>query len=73
MNNAKPCELYLTKIKMYAKYLNGSQTTVISLLKTALIMTQMWGGLVSPGKLFSKKKKKYRFMLTGNSIRNECN
>lgn len=47
MNNAKPCELYLTKIKMYTKYLNGSQAIVISLLKTALIMTQMWEGLVN--------------------------
>lgn len=59
MNNTKPCELYLTKIKMCTKHFNGSQATVISLLKTALITTQMWGGLVNAVKLFIKKKKKH--------------
>lgn len=41
MRKAKPCELDFAKIKMCTKYVNGSEAAVITLLRTALIMTQM--------------------------------
>lgn len=60
-------------IKMYTKYLNGSQTTVITVLRAALIMTQLWEGLVNPMKLFIKEKKKTQVYVEDLTIINEFN
>lgn len=40
-NKVKQCELDLAKLKMCTKYLYGTQSTVITFLRTALIMPDM--------------------------------